>query len=89
MSDFRVGDTVNAKSSIFKIENGVVDRVRCMVYVNGHPFSRHQVTLLKKAEKSQPQYIDHLTECDLSEPSFSQDILIVNEFIKTMIKQEN
>ena len=88
MSDFRVGDTVSAESSIFKVENGVVTRARWMVYVDDYPFRRSQITLLKKAEICQPQYNDHFVQCDLSTIFLLDHILIINEFLKIMVQQE-
>jgi len=89
MSDFRVGDSVRAKSFALTIEKGVVTHVSNYVYVDDYPFLRCRLRLLKKGGIGQPQYKDHLIKCDLSTQSFSIDIVTVNKFIKNMIDQEN
>ena len=88
MSNFKVGDIVNAESDVLKITNGVVNKIGYMVYVNTFPFRPSQLTLLKKAKIGQPQYKNHFTKCDLSTPSLLENILVVNEFINNMVKQE-
>jgi len=89
MSDFRVGDIVYAQNYRLTIEAGVVIEARYLINVDGFPFKRSELTLVKKAEIGRQQYNNHLVKCDLSTPTLLDNILIINEFIKVMVKQKN